>query len=358
MGSETSVEQKLHEALHASKLPALDALRAIAVGCVVLNHAGLDFISGSLGVIIFFVLSGFLITWLLLKEYARHDDISLRNFYARRTLRIFPAFLVYWALVMGLAWVTDYEFPTGQAAAAFFYVNNYYQAALGDPGTPFSHTWSLGIEEQFYLVWPGVALLLLARGRSLVPFLVTTILMVWCWRTVLNGWLDAGTWAQYAFDARADHLLIGCLLAVLLHRGACQGLFAVLCRSPYLPLVTIAALCACIHLFRSVFEHNRFGLDYIIEPVLVAALIPQLMAHHQHLLWRWMSWRWVVYLGMISYSTYLYQQIVVVRVMRQVDDLPSVLAYGIVIAAVVLVASGSYYVIERPCLRLKRVFER
>jgi len=150
----SSLPDGLVNGLKQSHLPSLDGLRAIAALLVVFMHAGLSWCPGGLGVLAFFVLSGFLITWLLLKEEERFGRISMKLFYIRRSLRIFPAFYVYWLLLIGSLLFFQKRILWGQALSSFFYVNNYYQAILGDPNTGFSHTWSLGIEEQFYLLWP------------------------------------------------------------------------------------------------------------------------------------------------------------------------------------------------------------
>ena len=142
----------LASGLELKQIPALDGLRAIAAFLVVLYHGGIAVSPGGLGVLAFFVISGFLITWLLLDEQERHGGVSLRLFYVRRTLRIFPAFYVYWVLVVALSAIR-HRVVWPQAIASLFYVNNYYQGLFGDPNTGLSHSWSLGVEEQFYLLW-------------------------------------------------------------------------------------------------------------------------------------------------------------------------------------------------------------
>src|SRR5215203_3503971 len=122
-------------------------------------------VNGGLGVTIFFVLSGFLITWLLLKEEAKWGDVSLRLFYLRRSLRIFPAFYVFWAvIVIGMGVLRHKPVAWPQAISALFYTSNYYQAITGNWQTALFHTWSLAIEEQFYLLWP--ALFMALRGND------------------------------------------------------------------------------------------------------------------------------------------------------------------------------------------------
>lgn len=153
---------------------------------MVFYHFGIGLVSGGVGVLMFFVLSGFLITWLLLKEDAKYGDISLRDFYVRRTLRIFPAFYFYALFLIGfLVFVEQRYLNWPQTLAALLYVNNYYQAITGDPNTGFSHTWSLGIEEQFYLLFPLVFVKLRRNPQRLAKLLAGSILGVWVYRLVL-----------------------------------------------------------------------------------------------------------------------------------------------------------------------------
>ncbi len=214
-----SSADRLTEGLNRTHLPALDGLRGIAVMLVIFYHSGAP-VPGGLGVLIFFVLSGFLITWLLLKEWARHDGVSLRGFYARRTLRIFPAFYAYATASLILMLAIHKAVDWHQFAASLFYANNYYQAIRGDPNTMLSHTWSLAIEEQFYLLWPFTFAYVLRKNFGLARSLMGGIGVIWCYRLFLVFGLHISHGYIYeAFDTRADSLLIGCLLAVVLWEG-------------------------------------------------------------------------------------------------------------------------------------------
>src|SRR5580765_4622377 len=122
----------LKKGLSQSHLPGLDGLRMVAVFSVVLYHFGFQAVPGGHGVMAFFVLSGFLITWLLLKEQERFGSISLRQFYLRRALRIFPAFYFYWLLVTGALLILHIPIVWSQALTSLAYVNNYYQAIYGE----------------------------------------------------------------------------------------------------------------------------------------------------------------------------------------------------------------------------------
>jgi hypothetical protein len=202
--------------------PALDGLRGVAIALVMLHHA--DVLPGGyIGVDVFFVLSGFLITTLLLEERAAQGRISLRGFYRRRARRILPAlitlllgYLVVVALAggSGIRAVALGGFFTGNAVQAFANPNPLAQNGLG-----LAHLWSLAEEEQFYLLWP-VVLILLARTRRLIPALATILAVALVWRGVLAAEGASFYRIYYGPDTHADGLLAGALLAALRWRGS------------------------------------------------------------------------------------------------------------------------------------------
>jgi peptidoglycan/LPS O-acetylase OafA/YrhL len=342
--------------LTKSHLPSLDGLRAIAAFLVVFYHAGLDWSPGGLGVLTFFVLSGFLITWLLLKEEEQSGTISLKSFYARRSLRIFPAFYAYWLLVSAALLLTHKRFVVAQAISSLFYVNNYYQALHGDPNTDFSHTWSLGIEEQFYLLWP-LFFMLLKNARNRLRFLIATIVAIVLYREALVFLVHRDQGYIYeAFDTRADHLLIGCLLAVTLRAGMWRNLWRQLCSSWWLAALTLGMLALSTALAFQFGSTYRDAVGFVVDPVLVAVLIVQSIAHPAAGFGIVLNWGWMRYLGTISYSVYLYQQVVIGPVEKRLARWPSV-SLLVTIIAVILAASASYWIVERPFLRLKKRFE-
>lgn len=348
-----SLRADLAQGLSESILPSLDGLRAVAVFLVVFYHFGLPLVNGGLGVLMFFVISGFLITWLLLKEEARWAAVSLRLFYVRRVLRIFPAFYVYWVLAVFGFWVLLGKHPLWpQAVASFLYVNNYYQAILGDPNTGLSHTWSLGIEEQFYLLWP-LSFILLRTNKRRILALASAILGVWVYRTMLVNVVGVPQGYIYeAFETRADHLAIGCLLAVLLYERRLPYLFNTLTGHRFFIWLTIAAL-GTSSVAPFLMQHDyRDSIGFIVEPVLMAILIVQAVSFRNTTA-AWLNWRPVSYAGRISYSIYLYQQILIHPIKRLLSPFSAPVALLGAMAAVVLVASASYYVVEKPFLALK-----
>jgi peptidoglycan/LPS O-acetylase OafA/YrhL len=356
MNSPDSLEQ-LQEGLSRPRLPALDGLRAIAAFLVVFSHLGFHGGGASLGVLVFFVLSGFLITRLLIAEEEEHGQISLRAFYARRSLRIFPAFYAYWFLLVISLWLFHKRLLLPQALCSFFYVNNYYQGLFGDPQTGLSHTWSLAVEEQFYLIWPFL-FLAFKQNRRRLRFLMVVIPCLWIYREIMVFVFHVNQGYVYeAFDMRADHLLIGCWLAVALALGAFQKLWRFLCSFSGMPFVTVVLLAAEQVIAHSNIPRYRDWGAFLIEPLLVAALLPQLIAFRSGPITRLLEMKGIRYLGRISYSIYLYQQLVIYPVEKMFRGRP-VVTVVVSVGAVIACATASYFLVERPFLKLKDRFRR
>jgi peptidoglycan/LPS O-acetylase OafA/YrhL len=342
----------LSDNLRKKKIPKLDALRAISALIVVLYHFGFAFLPAGAGVMIFFVISGFLITWLLLEEFDKTGRIALGHFYFRRTFRIFPAFYVFWAVSVGGLLVKRGHIIWGQVVATFFYVGNYYQGLNHYPETGFSHAWSLGVEEQYYLLWPALVLLLAGNSQRLLRATGWGILLVWIYRDVLQL---AGAPEEYiytAFDTRIDHLLVGCMLAISLRYGYFARFWTIVCARTGYMLVPFGGLILSItaQWFWGVNYRNTVG--FMVDPILVAVLMAQLLASRD----RWLAWMDsapLVYLGTISYSTYLYHEMAARIVVKAAGGLPPVVSIIAGVAVTYAAASISYYGVERPFLRLR-----
>ena len=333
------------------RLPKLDFLRAVSAGVVIAYHYGVGAVPAGFGVLTFFVISGFLITILLLKENGKTGTISLKDFYIRRSLRIFPAFYVYWALIVGgILIMKPSRLPVTQAICSFLYVGNYYQGLHGYPSTLLSHTWSLGVEEQFYLLWPGIFVLLRHRLGGLLRGLLIAIPCLWLYRAALVYKGVADAYIYTSFETRIDAILVGCLLAIVLYTGAAQGLMAELRRPRYIPLVLIGLALSLFGGYRLTENYkNVFG--FAIDPILVGLLLLQLTAVKG---WAWLDSKPISYLGRISYSTYLYQQVVLPVVHPR---LPHSISLAGCFVAIWAVAALSYELVEKPFLKLKRRFE-
>jgi peptidoglycan/LPS O-acetylase OafA/YrhL len=269
----------LHSRLGCRHLPALDGVRMLAVFLVIFYHFGLRGVPGAHGVMIFFVLSGFLITWLMLQEQERTGTVSLRGFYRRRTVRIFPAFYAFWLIVAIRSLIGDKDGSWAPAWSAFFYVSNYYSALQGHPENAFSHTWSLAIEEQFYLLWPLAFLLCRQNLRLVTKILISVIVLVGIHRTVLSLVFEVNqSYIYSAFDTRIDQLMIGCLLAVALRRRMLTSFWNGACAHAVMPFLTAAGIVASIYLGPMLLPRYRHVVGFTLEPLLMAVFLAQVIA--------------------------------------------------------------------------------
>jgi peptidoglycan/LPS O-acetylase OafA/YrhL len=352
---------QLQARIRLPSIPALDGIRAIAVFLVLFYHISnvrpLPVFPGPLGVLGFFVLSGFLITWLLIKEKEKSGSISLKDFYRRRALRIFPAFYVFWILAVGSRWMVHgaSDVPWSQAFSAFLYVSNYFHAILRPSPDFILHTWSLSAEEQFYLLWPVAFLLFSKKTRHLMLGLAAVIVGIWIHRGHL--WMSGheGYYITYAFDTRADALLVGCLLALALKEGVAQQALERICRPALAPLLTCLLVGISVYA-GGISEGYKLVGGLTIEPLLVAVLICQWIVHSASSPWKWLDSKPAVFLGRISYPLYLYHMLathIATRIAVHIPGESTSLFVVITVFTAILIASCSYYIVERPFLALK-----
>jgi peptidoglycan/LPS O-acetylase OafA/YrhL len=287
-------------------VPALDGIRGVAIAAVVLNHF-LGRPGGFFGVDLFFVLSGFLITTLLLEEHASSGRISFRRFYERRARRLFPglaAMLFVCLLVVALSagyGYLDVAWTRLEAiAACAFYAGNIVQ--IFDHAFPGELTplWSLAQEEQFYLVWPVALLVLLRIGltpRRLATLLLSLAVSIIAWRAYL-AWTH-GPVARIYFgpDTHSDGLVLGSALAALRLAGIPRQI-AGLARTSAPVLLGFAFVVLAV---RS--STWAYALGFPVVEAIGLVLVLNGLGGRARLL----SWRPLVWLGSISYGTYLWQ---------------------------------------------------
>lgn len=332
--------------------PALDGLRGIAVLIVLVGHGPIAFLGGGPGVTVFFTLSGFLITALLLEERRTNGRVDLSRFYARRALRLLPALAV--CLVAVAIGLTVLEVPLTGVWYAALYVAN-LAPALGARLPYLSHTWSLSLEEQFYVAWP-LTLLLLARIRR--PWAVAAVTgagVVVCaaLRVVVDrdALLTQAQAIQVAFHAlwRADALLVGCLLALVL--GPALRLSRTLVA--WAAAAGVATVVAATLQARS---DLYYSLWITAVPLATAALVVWALSVDNRFS-RALTWRPLRYTGRISYGLYLWHFPIFVLLRPELEGLPAVVEIAVGTAISFVVASVSFFVVERPFLRLKHRFE-
>ncbi|MEV6703587.1 acyltransferase, partial [Streptomyces sp. NPDC051453] len=294
--------------------PDIQGLRALAVTLVVLGHAGVTRLSGGyVGVDVFFVISGFLITSSLLRELSATDRISIRAFYARRALRLLPASALVVLVTLAGSWlflskVRFAEYMSDAFASALYAVNFRLAAtgtdylAEGSPPSPFQHFWSLAVEEQFYLLWPLLLLLgrrLSRRRRALLATPLVALCVVSFGLSVhVTG--RSAPWAYFGSHTRAWELGAGALVALAL------------LRPPRLPAGVAVAMTwaglACVIAAALRFDADTpFPGTAAVVPVVGAALV---IVGGTSPAWpgarRMLTARPVTWLGGVSYSWYLW----------------------------------------------------
>lgn len=275
-------------------VPALDGVRALAITLVMASHAVMPGgFGGALGVDVFFVLSGYLITTLLLREHAATGRLSLRRFYGRRAVRILPPLVIMLAcLVIPLGAVFGWGTAIEQVMLALFYLMPFKVQADAGAG-PLGHTWSLGVEEWFYLVWPALLVLFLARRRGVrwaVGGAAAGLAALLVAARVTD--LELGQ-ASYLF--RSFGLMAGCLLALALHA-----------RPVRVPRWVGAA--GLVPIAAAVWWSSAHGPSAPAAAMTDAgaALLIASLAGGAGGLSRMFSWAPARYLGRISYEVYLW----------------------------------------------------
>ena len=340
--------------LNRGRIPSLDGLRAVAIAMVLLEHARhtagfpnlgkFDWFAthGLLGVEVFFAISGFLITTLLLRELDRTGGINLGGFYLRRFLRIVPA---YACLLAAAAWLQHrglIALTRGDWTGALTYTMNFQP----HPSWELGHLWSLSIEEQFYLLWPPMLALAPRRRRPLLPLaamalaLTSRCLLAWVFQSHsagIRGWTPC----------RLDAIAAGCLLAMLAFDPATRTTLNRYVGGKLTGLGLLLALAASVELRR----HWGFWdviAAYSFNALCIAGLLWWAASHGDSVVGRLLNSSPIRLVGTLSYSLYLWQQIF----------LSSCHAYAWTVFPLNLllafcVAGVSYYVIETPFLKFK-----
>lgn len=339
-------------------IPSLDGIRAIAVALVFFAHSGLEnLFPGGLGVTIFFVLSGYLITTLMRIEHANSDAISYRSFYLRRLLRLMPPLLIVVAAsgLLSTLSIIDGGFTPGGMISALFYFGNYFVIAHDYHGMPagIGVIWSLAIEEHYYLFYPPLAALLLRVGRAGLSVAVLAILcatvLAWRYWLVLHGGSEA--YLSMATDTRVDAILIGCLMAL--------GFNPWLDRAPARKALNdwgIVAVCVTVLLGTLLYRNEvfRLTLRYTLQSLAIAPLIYLAVVRSDRLPFRWLNARPIVYIGTISYTIYLTHHVILLGIAK---NWPQLSWIWLTLAGAILtlaVAEPMRRWVDRPCARLRK----
>ncbi|MBX3621803.1 MAG: acyltransferase [Rhizobacter sp.] len=342
-------------------MPGLDGIRAFSVAAVVWHHThvGLPALpmthNGFLGVDVFFVLSGFLITTLLLAEKARTGRISLRHFYARRSLRIFP---LYYVVLLGM---TAYSLLAGarsSQSALFLHELPFhltYTSNWLDTKSIMAITWSLSTEEQFYLLWPP---LLVWLGASSVRILMALLVLS---QAINFGWLDgvlAGVGMPYGslpiLQCTLTPIILGVLLSISLSSSSGRARIERVAGSSW-----ALVLCLALMLLAANVPGDMRGWPRLVFQLATAGFLAAVVMQPGHVIVRLLEWRALVFVGAVSYGVYLLHMLVadvVTRALGKAGWPSEDLRFVFTLVATIGVAGLSFRFFEQPILRLKDRF--
>jgi peptidoglycan/LPS O-acetylase OafA/YrhL len=335
-----------------SRIPVINGLRGLAILMVVANHATLFSQqpgklwsqSGLLGVDIFFVLSGYIITRRLMMEQQRNGSVNIKSFYIRRAFRILPLVFAYLIALCVISYFVDsLNLSRNEFVGTVLFFRNYQEALHPGMGIYTSHFWSLSIEEHFYLLWP--ALFLWAGRKLALPLAAFGAIGCALWR--LHDRLHPVTIPSHfrvmRTDFRMDGLLVGCALAILLTN---PNVTRFIYRN--FPKET-PLFCAFLIFFN---ELHTGGESSLTTYLLIAVALASMLIVEEGLAHQWMSSRALVWLGTISYSLYVWQQLFLYRPARDILPLGHLSVFPFNIVCALLVAASSFYFIERPAIEL------
>lgn len=337
---------------------SLDGLRGLSIIPVVWHHAGGHqpglLGQGHQGVQLFFAISGFLITTLLLREQERAGVISLRNFYVRRTLRIFPAYYATLFLYVALVTVMERGSPAGlqfwmNLRYYLTYTSNWFVDLASGPRVIFYFAWSLATEEQFYLMWPSVVRFARRWWQPVVVMVALLAASEWARFGVPPGTMMTSQPLQIRMLASiASPICLGCLLAYLLNSpSGFRAALRVAGARWSAPLAT-ALLLASIAV-------------EVVPPLVISLamvyLVATVVVRPDHGMRIAFDNRALMYVGKISYGIYLYHLLAINAARRFGPSREPVIVFLLALPIAIGIATASYRWFELPFQRLKRRFE-
>jgi len=340
----------------SARLPSLDGLRAVSALMVIAGHAGklihvgrhmpygsgvVD-VWGPVGVTVFFVLSGFLITRLLVDERRKTGTVNLRDFFLRRAFRILPAYWAYIAVIAGLASAGLVIADRSSFVRALSFTTDYL-----NPGSwVLNHSWSLSVEEQFYLFWPVLLLAVgLLRARRTALFLIVAAPVVRVLTFYFAPELRPSITAM--LHLRIDAIMVGCWAALEMDVNPESRALNLMARPQ-------AALFGAIYCVLIAAVTRRLGVaqsaaGYSLEAICACAVLLWAVRNPASSVGRVLNARPLAHLGVISYSLYLWQELWLSH-----ETMTPLWMVPLLIAGTVLCGEVSYRLIEAPMLRLRR----
>jgi peptidoglycan/LPS O-acetylase OafA/YrhL len=345
----------------SSRIPSLDGLRTIAVMIVFLSHATLaNFFPARFGVTVFFFLSGYIITTLMRAEFEGSGTVSFKRFYLRRIYRIFPPLYLVMALAAVLTWAgylkNTVTWPG--VTAQLLNMTNYY-ALYGSSFEFLRGTrvlWSLAVEEHFYLFFP---LLFLGLAKRMSYEKLAVVLAVLCavvllWRCYLYYGLGVDTnWAFIATDTRIDSILYGCILAIWFNPAVDKPLLTSRAAEIGVLIIAVAALIFSVSYQKPEFE---LTLMFTLQGLALFPVVAFAIRYPDWPVFRWLNWKPIVGLGLISYTFYLCHVIALLLTAQMTDNfwLSKSLAFLLAVAFSV----AMYRIVEMPLAKKRAALHR
>lgn len=338
-------------------IPAIDGLRAVAISLVVGAHYGLDrFVPGGFGVTLFFFISGFLISRLLLQEYALTNTVSISQFYIRRFLRLAPALIVMIAIVSFVFFMLNGFVVPSEISAGMFYFMNYYLLIEGPTQMPLGALWSLAVEEHYYLVFPALIALYGKHTKPLVLFLLSLCVAVLIWRIILVIRLHVPMNRTYlSTDTRLDSILFGAVLAVALQTEWRNRLQAVLVNQFVVAFAILLLLLSFLYrdpVFRETLRYTIQGT------ALLSIFYCALVAPGFSFIRKGLECSFAIWIGKLSYAIYLWHNAVQFFVSKAIAHESLITIDICELALTIALAAGSHYLVELHFQKLRAGFRR
>ncbi len=349
--------------------PKLDGLRGLAVLVVMIYHVGIflpnGFIlisGGFLGVDIFFVLSGFLITSVLLREQFRTGSTNLWNFYRRRIYRLVPAYWLFLIVLVLFGWLI---LPAAQVSLLyrdnkFLYAATYltnWNSAYGESGGHLNHTWSLAIEEQFYIIWPLFLIGVLSQKWLRSTAIVSTMAIIVAIIIIRFLRVEAGTPTHvlyYSTETRIDSLLIGCVAGFLfMWRLISQRCFETIFFSILAGLATVTSILIIVSVNEQTLDLYRIYLP--LFTISTAVVILWISTNSTGSVNWFLGNKNLQWIGKISYGLYLWHYLSFELSREVFGTVSAQIVFGVILAFTI--AATSYYLLEVRFLKLKEQFE-
>ncbi len=353
------ISAQIPEMANFAYIPGLNGLRALSVLIVIIAHMGFEHIvPGGFGVTVFFFISGFLITRLLLAESDAKGRLGLGKFYMRRIVRLYPALLFMLYVTACVYIILGYGQPAlMELAAGVGYFTNIYQVIARTAGElpfmPWTHLWSLAVEEHFYLIFPLLVVFCRLNWSKLARALCGIIVAALLWRTyiALGTNLPVHDYNYMMTDARIDSLAWGCLLSVALHMSGSAERFKHLIG--FIP--TGLAFIGLVLSFIIRDEMFRYTLRFTVQGAAIFILILNLYYWRAlDFAFKILEWKPLAWIGSVSYALYLWHVPILNLFARSFGD-----SLTVSVAAILLsfgLAAFSFYYVEQPFIALRRKY--